>query len=521
MEPTKERRIMESMFRIADKDGVEVPFIFNSAQVALDAALTGRDVVPKARQEGVSSYFLGRYTVKCLSEQNIKSVVISHDRESTERMLKKVNFFLAHLDPPAVTGINNKNEITFPKTNSTFYIGTAGSRKFGRGDTINYLHCSEVAFWENAKDLIAGLFQAVPKTSGEIALESTGNGVGNMYHKLCMRASSGSSRYHCHFLPWHTFLEYTFDLSAEEQLHILRTLDVLLEEPELVDMGLTPGQIAWRRAALEELDYDLNLFKQEYPMTLDECFRASGNSIFQSVRYRKDSPRWLPSEMPNLTLLEGHPNANFTYTIGADVASGVGKDASAVEVLCLETDEQVGEYVNSKIEPDQFAYKLKWLGEMFNKAMVTVESNNHGLTTLDNLRKIYPISRIYYDLGASPDKLVGAGHRTTSRSKPLMLGRLRQRLSSGLIIYSTRLMGELSSFIEKENGKLEAETGCYDDTVIALAHSVVGLNKAAMLAQPDILIQEVSDDPFTLDGIIKELHTKGGEGFPISSHVIH
>jgi hypothetical protein len=38
-----------------------------------------------------------------------------------------------------------------------FYIGTAGARKFGRGDTITDLHCSEVAFWENAKELTAGL----------------------------------------------------------------------------------------------------------------------------------------------------------------------------------------------------------------------------------------------------------------------------------------------------------------------------------------------------------------------------
>jgi hypothetical protein len=56
----------------------------------------------------------------------------------------------------------SKREFTFPKTNSMFYIGTAGARKFGRGDTITDLHCSEYAFWENPVDLFSGLTDAVP-----------------------------------------------------------------------------------------------------------------------------------------------------------------------------------------------------------------------------------------------------------------------------------------------------------------------------------------------------------------------
>ena len=294
---TAERVIIENMFRIADKDGNDVDFILNTAQSEIDLRLSGRDIIPKARQEGVSSYFLARYTAVCLARRNVRAVVISHETDATQRMLAKVHYFLKNIKgPSAITKNMSKNEITFPKTNSAFYIGTAGSRQFGRGDTITHLHCSEVAFWPDPKKLTAGLFQAVP-LSGEIAMESTGNGVGNFYHRTCMRASTGHSRYRMHFLPWHTFNEYTLEVTEEIEKAIMDNLNPEWEEVKLVnDYGLSAGRIAWRRMKLEELDFDLRLFKQEYPMTLDECFQSTGGSIFQTVRFLDMGHNWRQTE---------------------------------------------------------------------------------------------------------------------------------------------------------------------------------------------------------------------------------
>ena len=181
---TRESYIIESLLMIANKAGDDVPFILNPAQRKLDEDLTGRDIIPKARQEGISSYFLGLATVKCLYKRNTRAVVIAHEDKSTQRMLNKVRYFLDNIrgDLKPVLGSNSKNEITFPKTNSMFYIGTAGAKKFGRGDTITDLHCSEVAFWNNPKELTSGLSQAVPR-SGSLSLESTGLGVGNWYQR--------------------------------------------------------------------------------------------------------------------------------------------------------------------------------------------------------------------------------------------------------------------------------------------------------------------------------------------------
>lgn len=518
---TPERLIIESLLTIADKDGNDVPMFLNEAQARIDDSLTGRDLYPKARQEGVSSYFLARYFVKCLSQRNTRAVVISHDRESTQRMLIKVHKFIEHMDPKPVIAHASKNEITFPKMDSMIYLGTAGSRKFGRGDTITHLHCSEIAFWQNADELITGLLQAVPR-SGEIAMESTGNGQGNYYHRMCMDAKAGRSHYKLHFLPWHTFSEYDLSVSPAEELAILGSLDKELEEDILVQQhGLTAGQIKFRRERLAELNWDVRRFKQEYPMTLEECFQSSGSGIFSKINFI-ETDRW-EYITPQLHLLDPHPMPGRSYLIGADVSGGIGKDRSVVEILDLSTLEQVGEWVDDSIPPDDFAHVIADLGKRFNNAFICVEANNYGITTLDHLSACYPRELLYYESKRTPvganeyESLINLGFRTTALSKPFIIGKLRSLLVTDIVIHSPDLYSELSSFVEHENGTLGAVEGCFDDRVMSLAMTVVAVNKASMRAsidreKPQVLLRK---DPFSLDSIISEMHARQRR-YPIS-----
>src|SRR5260221_1555399 len=285
---TPEAVVIESMFRLVNKRQEDIDFKLNTAQQTIDMNWWRRMILPKARQEGVSTYFLARSAVKCLGVRNTRAVVISHDSESTERMLGKVKYFLENIKgPKPVIRNNSKNEITFPKTNSMFYIGTAGARSFGRGDTISDLHCSEVAYWPNPKQTMTGLLQAVPKANGCISIESTGNGAGNWYHSQCMRAAKGDSSFRLCFLPWQSFKEYTLELTSEETSAILSNLREDLEEQDMLERwGLTAGQLAWRRMTIEdECDGDLYLWKKEYPASLDDCFQVAGGGIFQRVNY--------------------------------------------------------------------------------------------------------------------------------------------------------------------------------------------------------------------------------------------
>lgn len=502
---------------IADKDGNDVNFTLNPIQRDLDETLTGRDLVPKARQEGVSSYILARYTVACLMKRNTRAVVISHEQEATQRMLKRVRYFLETIrGPRAVIQNMSANEITFPKTNSMFYLGTAGSRKFGRGDTITHLHCSEYAYWPDPVGLMRGLLQAVP-ASGEIAIESTGNGL-NDYYRRCMRAYAGQSNWKLHFYSWTAFPEYQLPMTEEEEEEFLLSLDSSLEEPQLLDEGVTPAQLAWRRVKLEELDYSLGDFKQEYPRTLDECFQMSGQSIFHRVQYTPTS-EWRQRDT-GFWALDGHPSPTYSYALGADVAAGVGRDSSVIEIVCLNTGEQVAEYVNNKVDPEQFGRVIEEIGAQFDHPYAVVESNNHGLLTLAVLEKVYPLAKLHRQ-PVSPgntetSRLAILGHRTDKKTRALTVGKLRAALANDLVIHSPLLNSELSTFIEHDNGKLAAQEGCHDDTVMAMACAVEGLTKAAFFhaSKSAPWTKRRSRDPFLLDNIIEEMH-QGGWGFPI------
>lgn len=523
------RDIIEEFFMIPDKERRDVDFILTPEQAELDENLARRNIVPKARQIHVTSYCLARHLALCLSERNRVCVTVSYEIKATQRLLQRVHYMLDHFKGgKAETAYSNKNEITFPKTDSSFFIGTAGSTDFGQGDTITDLHCSEVALWENPQKILSPLLQSVTP-DGTVIMESRGAGAGNFYHRQVLRARDGKG-YKLHFLNWLRRPEYTAKVPADFQL---------LEEYEELELEniLSPAQIMWRRGKIDEdFDGDVSLFREQYPITLDECFQTKGHSIFKRTYYIK-SPLWRKTAA-GLFVLDGHPKKGYTYAIGLDSSGGVvettdaeeaghssrGGDNSCAQIGCLQTNEQVGEFVSNKIEPDEFGEKAIELGRMFNNAYLSVERNNHGILTLDTiLRSDYPKYLVHRATVTQETenrewgRIADYGLFTSAASKGLMIGRTRRELALGFKFYSERLKGELSTFVEHANGKFAAQEGCMDDTVMALACLLYTWEKAGIVLAPEEPATVVPVmKPFTLEGIMKELEDKfSSNNFPI------
>jgi len=519
---TPEKLIIESLFRIPDKEGNDVDFKLNREQAILDESLSGRDIVPKARQMGISTYVIGRHLAKCLYQRNRRCVIISHESDATQRLLQRAHYMIKHIKgPQPVPKYSNRNEIIFEKTDSMFYIGTAGAKNFGHGDTITDLHCSEVARWPDPKSLLKGLFQAVPP-SGNIIIESTGNGVGNWYHRACVRAAQGQG-YKLHFFNWLHRPEYRVPMTPEQATEFMSRLDESLEEPEYAQKGLTAEQLAWRRLKLAELDYDLQAFKEQYPISLDECFQSSGASYFNRVCYIP-TPLWKRRDQ-HLYILGDHPKREHKYVIGADPGAGVGRDNSVLQVIDLEAREQVAEWASNRVEPDFFALKAAELGRMFNNAYINVERNNHGILVVKILMDNYDRNLLHKGKNLSaPSKefmrISDFGTYTSEVTKHMMLGTLRTELANGFTIHSELLRSELNTFVEKENGRLEAEEGCLDDRVMALAQATFVMPQAASRLGSRDVEPRIMHDPFRLDSIIKELENRAANDYlPISSGV--
>jgi len=495
------------MFCVVNRDRQTVPFILSETQADLDANWTRRNLITKIRQHAqISSYIIARYTAKCLSEENRSCVLISHEAEATARLLSRAKFIIANLrnvdSPPKIT-TDRANALVFGETGSSFWIGTAGQRSFGRGDTISDLHLSEAAFYEDPERIRDGAFPAAE--AGDIAVESTGNGRGNWFHRTAQAARDGTG-FRLFFYPWTGLQSCSLPLDPEAEQRFAAGLREEWEEPELFSLGISLPQLAWRRERITA-DYggDLVRFKENYPRQFEECFRAAGSSFFPQVNYRETS-KWRQRSR-SLWQLEGHPIEGHRYVGGVDVGGGVEQDNTVLCLFDLDLGEQVGEWANNVLAPDEAAREIAILGREFNNAYLNVERNNHGLTTINVLTSIYPLDRLHRGSYTQSTTQVAMqsinnyGTLISETTRGLLLGTGRELLRTWTV-HSPKLNDELSTFVESKAGKFEASAGSRDDRVFAACHALLVVEKASIVTawKPRPLSPTAGDFVFDKDG---------------------
>lgn len=474
MPQTTETQAIQSLFHILNKDGVKVPFILSPAQLFLDSHDNpfgrSRLIIAKARQKGFSRGILAKFTVRCLGREGIRATVLSHENKSTQRLLGSAHYFLKHMNGPRPTlGTDSRIEMTFPLRDSAFYIGTAGSRTFGRGDTITDLHCSEYAFWEGTENFTAGLFQAVPY-NGRIYIESTGNGRNNDFYYTWTHAEQmGFTKI---FFPWFADDEYSLPVTKQWTPQVTKHAHYLLEIKE--KFNLSDQQMFWYDWKLGELRENLQMMQQEYPSEPEECFQATGGSIFPDVKHTY-SGEWKHSRFGALFVHKhfSHPIEGFHYVIGADPSGGTGNDDAAIVIGCVETGEQVLELADNTLNPIRFSRALCDLGFAYNEAFIVCESNNHGAAIIPYLRDNYPRHKIYKrKLGTSTQPPL-YGWNNSDTAKHALIGLMQEELDS-LYIHGQQTCNELLSFEEDANGRMGSRS---DNLVIATGLMLLGMKK--------------------------------------------
>lgn len=273
----------EHCLKVKDKSGVMVPFIFNDPQKFVHQKLEDqlmragkvRALVLKARQEGVSTYVGGRFYHKSTRKRNKSVFILSHEAETTVKLFRIVERYHQNCPAPArpTTRISNRREFIFDSIGSEYSVGTAGNEDVGRGSTIQYFHGSEVAFWQNTDGIQTGIMQCIPDLPDtEIILESTADGMGNMFYNMCIAAMKGESEYELIFLPWFWMKEY----AAEAPADFVLTADEQLEQKLY---NLTREQMFWRRRKIESFEGKVWKFRQEYPANPLEAFQTSGTAL--------------------------------------------------------------------------------------------------------------------------------------------------------------------------------------------------------------------------------------------------
>lgn len=458
----------------------------NAAQLDFYHNMTGRDLILKARQLGFSTFVQGYYYKRVTTEMALNAVTISHDRVSTAKLREKFKLFYRRL-PPAlkpVMGKDDKVMSNFPTLESSSYIGTAGNRVFGRGDTLSLVHCSELAFWPEPEMLLTGILEAVPDRhideKSSIIIESTANGAQGVFYDMCMESLQNPERseFKLHFYAWWWDAEYQLPLAKHEKIEYSH------EELALVERhNLSPAQIKWRRQKIDRLG---EKFWQEYPEDPVSCFLLSGRGRFDrnALRTRletqctepleerlhitdyktgQDIARWRIYELP----IEG---AN--YIIGADPSEGINADSAAAVVREARSNRHVAT-LHGQFELVDFARYLAELGSYYNYAIIGVERNNHGHTVINYLQSGSKDFDSYGNLYVGEDAKLG--WHTNHVTRAPMIDDLADEIRDpdAHIIRDKAIVNQMMQFVVKytRTNKEHAEAGkkAYDDLVMAEA----------------------------------------------------
>ncbi|TXG78023.1 hypothetical protein E6Q11_01795 [Candidatus Dojkabacteria bacterium] len=269
--------------KIKTKEGGKKPLIFNKAQIyvheKIEEQLREKGFVKanilKGRQEGISTLIAARDYWSATKREGVNVFILTHLSQATSNLFKMAKYYHDNLPDflKPVTSAASATELFFSELGSGYKVGTAGNKSTGRSDTIHYFHGSEVAFWPNAQELIAGILQAVPTVGHtEIVLESTANGQSNYFFEHWQQTEAKENDFINIFVPWHWQAEYRKKLPD----------DFCLSDEELDyknAYNLDNEQIYWRRMKIAELKSHI-LFKQEYPANAAEAFQTSGESVY-------------------------------------------------------------------------------------------------------------------------------------------------------------------------------------------------------------------------------------------------
>lgn len=500
--------------KIQTKDGQLIPFKLNKVQNEILKKINAcqqqkkpvRLIIVKARQLGVSTLMAGYIFWQAVTKSNRRAMIVAHRAEDASGLLQKSHLFyqkMPEMIRPDKKSLS-KTDMSFLGLNSSLDVGTAGTGSLGRSRTLQLLHLSECAFYnEKGHEAMLGVLQTVSKSPETVVtMESTANGMDNWFYDEVIRAERTDSDYQILFFPWFDDPGYTRDDPNEE--FKLQDDEIELKEK----FNLTYGQLKWRRYAIvDNCQGSIEKFKQEYPSTLDEAFVYTGHPVFDQTilkQMRAQSP--IPeligevdymseniiekSEGP-LQIFE-YPQLQCVYTLGVDTAHGIenaalDRDYSVVQVFDAVSCKQVAIY-RGRPPIEIFPFIVKRLGEMYNNGYIIPESNDAGRHVIIKLRELgyYNIYRDHRDGYVNTDRTDRVGFNTNRKSKIMIISNLAELIRTNqLTIYDKNTIDEMAKFTQDPRGRLQASTG-HDDTVMAMAMAVWGFRYAPVMAEASV-----------------------------------
>jgi len=282
---------MRNLYWIKDKKGNTIRFVPNWAQELLLKDLWFFNVILKARQLGITTFFCILFLDEAIF--NGKDCgLIAHKLDAATKIFKsKVRFAWERL-PEEVRSSYEVNTLTARELKfkhketgleSSFYVGTSL-----RSGTVQRLHISELGtisekYPMKAEEIVSGAFNTVEK--GQIiTVESTAKGQAGYFYDFCelaqkiqrMGGVKTQMDWKFFFFSWWKHPSYVLETPVVINTKMKEYFRKLEAEQGI---KLKPEQKYWY---IRKKDTQGSAMKREYPSTPEEAFEASIEGAYYS-----------------------------------------------------------------------------------------------------------------------------------------------------------------------------------------------------------------------------------------------
>ena len=424
----------------------KIPFkLYPFQEKVLEAFDSNRfNIVLKARQLGLSTLAAGYLVHQMIFNDDFLVICLSTKTQTAAALVTKVKILLDGLPVWLRPKILRKNRLSVELANGSEVTAVSSKSDSARSAAASLMVIDEAAFIADVETTWTAAYPVL-STGGAAIVLSTPNGIGNWFYTKWREAEDGINDFYTIKLHWSVHPERD-QAWRDEQTR----------------------QVGTKQAAQE-----------------NDCeFTTSGNTVIDHkiiIEYKSKCKEPIEKTGINNDLwIWEEPDFNNKYLISADNAEPGGADFCAAHVFNIETMEQVAEY-KGHISLKEFGKMLVSLAKQYKNATLIIENNSIGVATIqsvldeeyDNLYWTKRGSTDYIDPmdfdSLANDKDVKPGFSTTSKTRPLIIERMRQLVTDrDVIINSIRTINEMWTFIYN-NGKPGHVTGAHDDLLISMS----------------------------------------------------
>lgn len=477
----KDKRLQ--IYKIINKEQIEVPFRRNEAQVILEKRKRElrekygriRLIILKWRQMWITTNEAISWLDDSIMYANQNIWILAQVDKTRAEIFDKVKTAYTRL-PDSIrlndwkvwykptTKYSTKQELEFLENHSKISIITDS-----RWGTWSKLHISEFAFINNATELLAWTLPSVPKNS-DIIIESTANWYWNEFEMLWNKYyGKDSYERSCIFLGWWIMPEYSLPVDEWEIVKLPKELE-----------HLNKPMIDWTILSEWQKKRYLNMFNsytnpdyafQEYPSTPEEAFMNTWTPVFKtSVIKNLITPEYTEDDIiPDLRIYRPAPEWQVVY--GWDTSAWVnGWDYSCIMVRDRETAELLACYYWYTDPWEWLCKVVDRLVNLWYRWRIWVEKNNTWYAFYTKAKEYD-----WYSLCYTTNTVDRVYDRQTQeiwwntnwKTRPILMEDYKIAINRWYITEcDERVIKEMHTFIYNDKMKEEAQIWYHDDWIM-------------------------------------------------------